>query len=216
MLSGNACASRQGDAEARATPSRAVHSPQEQAAAGPSSQVMYARGPIADLPDEHASRRERFAELDDLQPGWQVELCSRGAGSAFDAIFYSPSGELIQPVPHMLDSFKMLSQHHCQAKRVVVLHVQDRRWVHLQMHVELHCNTASSKAAASMHREINAEVLGFEYPQCHNACYWNRKCHCLLTTQIVLPAFLQDDTRCHFITAWQHCFSVHLCPELIQ
>ncbi|BDA40780.1 Ribosome maturation protein SBDS [Coccomyxa sp. Obi] len=85
----------QEDAPATATPSRAVHSRQEQAHAGPSSQVVYARGSIADLPDEHASRRERFAELDNLQPGWQVELCSRGAGSAIDAIFYSPSGQKV-------------------------------------------------------------------------------------------------------------------------
>lgn len=34
---------------------------------------MY-RGSIAGLPEEHASRKERFAELDTLQPGWEVEL----------------------------------------------------------------------------------------------------------------------------------------------
>lgn len=39
---------------------------------GEGNPVVYARGPIAQLPEEHASRRERFAELDDLQPGWQV------------------------------------------------------------------------------------------------------------------------------------------------
>lgn len=57
--------------------------------------VVYPRGPIAGLPEAHASRRERFAELDDLQPGWQVELRSRGAGGAVDAVFYSPTGEAI-------------------------------------------------------------------------------------------------------------------------
>ena len=50
------------------------------------------RGPIDGLPDAHASRRERFAELDSLQPGWQVELRSRGSGGAVDAVFYSPTG----------------------------------------------------------------------------------------------------------------------------
>ena len=64
---------------------------------GPSAEsswrVVYQRGPVAQLPDEHASRRDRFAELDDLQPGWQVELRNRGEGGAIDAIFYSPAGE---------------------------------------------------------------------------------------------------------------------------
>ena len=55
--------------------------------------VIYPRGSIRGLPDAHASRRERFAELDSLQPGWQVELRSRGAGGAVDAVFYSPTGE---------------------------------------------------------------------------------------------------------------------------
>ena len=55
--------------------------------------IIYPRGSIAGLPDAHASRRERFAELDDLQPGWQVELRSRGASGAVDAAFYSPAGE---------------------------------------------------------------------------------------------------------------------------
>lgn len=99
--------------DAPATPSRAVHSRQQAASAKQSSQeVVYARGPMADVPEAHASRRERFAELDELQPGWQVELCSRGAGGAIDAIFYSPSGErmsflrLCQRVPdHFLLEF---------------------------------------------------------------------------------------------------------------
>ena len=55
--------------------------------------AVYLRGPVAGIPDEHASRRERFAELDELQPGWQVELRSRGAGGTVDAVFFSPEGE---------------------------------------------------------------------------------------------------------------------------
>eukprot|EP00879_Flechtneria_rotunda_P017508 GHRR01018357.1.p1 GENE.GHRR01018357.1~~GHRR01018357.1.p1 ORF type:complete len:342 (+),score=143.17 GHRR01018357.1:1083-2108(+) len=55
-----------------------------------SGQVLYVRGPIAGLPDEYASRKERFAELDQLHPGWQVELRSRGETA--DALFYSPEG----------------------------------------------------------------------------------------------------------------------------
>ena len=64
-----------------------------------SAVVVYPKGPITGLPDAHASRRERFAELDDLQPGWQVELRSRGAGGAVDAAFFSPTGKstVMQP-----------------------------------------------------------------------------------------------------------------------
>jgi hypothetical protein len=63
------------------------------APAAPAAQLVYARGPIAALPDAHASRRERFAELDALQPGWAVELRARtGAGAAVDAVFYPPGG----------------------------------------------------------------------------------------------------------------------------
>ena len=54
--------------------------------------VVYPRGPVAGIPHEHASRRERFAELDELQPRWQVELRSRGAGGTVDAVFFSPTG----------------------------------------------------------------------------------------------------------------------------
>jgi len=48
-------------------------------AQGEGSPVVY-RGPIAQMPEEHASRRERFAELDGLQSGWQVkaaQACSQ-------------------------------------------------------------------------------------------------------------------------------------------
>lgn len=57
--------------------------------------VICARGPIASLPEEHASRRERFAELDTLQAGWEVELVSKG--STVEAVFYSPDGERVGP-----------------------------------------------------------------------------------------------------------------------
>uniref|UniRef100_A0A383WNC8 SBDS family rRNA metabolism protein n=1 Tax=Tetradesmus obliquus TaxID=3088 RepID=A0A383WNC8_TETOB len=60
------------------------------AAAGSGQRVLYPRGCIADLPEEFATRKERFAELDQLQPGWQVELSSRG--ETVDAVFFSPEG----------------------------------------------------------------------------------------------------------------------------
>ena len=63
------------------------------ASAASAGVVVYARGPLAALPDEHASRRERFAELDALQPGWQVELRCRAGASVVDALFFSPAGE---------------------------------------------------------------------------------------------------------------------------
>jgi hypothetical protein len=48
---------------------------------------------VAQLPDAHASRRERFAELDALQPGWEVELRAREGSSTVDAVFFSPEGD---------------------------------------------------------------------------------------------------------------------------
>ena len=54
--------------------------------------VVYPRGPIAGMPDEFASRRDRFAEVDELQPGWQVELKRQGRSDTLDAIFFSPDG----------------------------------------------------------------------------------------------------------------------------
>jgi hypothetical protein len=60
------------------------------AAASSGQRVLYPRGCIADLPEEFATRKERFAELDQLQPGWQVELSSRG--ETVDAVFFSPEG----------------------------------------------------------------------------------------------------------------------------
>ena len=56
--------------------------------------VIYARGTITGLPEAHASRKERFTELDDLQPGWEVELRGRKGGTTVDAFFFSPTGRL--------------------------------------------------------------------------------------------------------------------------
>jgi len=66
--------------------------PRENSAAAHTGELLY-EGCIADVPDEHASRRQRFAELDDLQAGWTVVLRSRGDGGTIDAQFVSPSGE---------------------------------------------------------------------------------------------------------------------------
>ena len=56
-------------------------------------QVLYAAGPVAGMPERYAARRERFAELDRLQPGWRVELRGRrGGDDAVDACFTSPAG----------------------------------------------------------------------------------------------------------------------------
>lgn len=55
-------------------------------------EVVYPRGSISGLPEAHASRKERFVELDDLQPGWEVELRGRKGGTTVDATFYSPTG----------------------------------------------------------------------------------------------------------------------------
>ena len=63
------------------------------AAAGAGGRALYAKGPIAGLPEEFASRKERFAELDQLQAGWEVELRSRG--DTVDAVFYAPDGTLV-------------------------------------------------------------------------------------------------------------------------
>jgi ribosome maturation protein SDO1 len=62
---------------------------------GEGGRVVYERGPISELPEEFASRRERFAELDGFQPGWLVELRERG--DTVDAVFYSPAGERVGP-----------------------------------------------------------------------------------------------------------------------
>lgn len=63
------------------------------ATAQPSEEnILYPRGPIQGMPEEYASRRARFAELDDLQAGWTIELLSKGDSGLVDAVFYSPEG----------------------------------------------------------------------------------------------------------------------------
>lgn len=62
-------------------------------------ELLYS-GSIAGMPDEHASRRERFAEIDELQPGWTVEL--RPRGSTVDASFISPAGVWLSDLPRIL------------------------------------------------------------------------------------------------------------------
>ena len=63
------------------------------AAAAP-VEVFYPRGPIARMPEEHASRRDRFVCIDEIQGGWLVELRRRGGSSVVDAVFFSPDGVL--------------------------------------------------------------------------------------------------------------------------
>lgn len=60
--------------------------------AGHSGRVIVERCAIAELPEEHASRRERFSELDELQGGWAVELREKPGSDLVDAVFYSPEG----------------------------------------------------------------------------------------------------------------------------
>lgn len=55
----------------------------------------YPRGPIAQLPESLGSRRARFLEIDDLEPGWTVEVGSRPDGEVADAVFFSPDGERV-------------------------------------------------------------------------------------------------------------------------
>ncbi|MEW5297476.1 MAG: hypothetical protein WDW38_006309 [Sanguina aurantia] len=55
--------------------------------------AVYPKGSIEGLPEAHASRKERFAELDTLQAGWQVEL--RNKGDTVEAVFYAPNGEKV-------------------------------------------------------------------------------------------------------------------------
>jgi hypothetical protein len=85
-------------AAAAAAVPKAPHplNPASTAAPAPSeSEVLYTRGPVSLLPDEYASRRDRFSELDGLQPGWEVELRQRG--STVDAIFFCPAGQRVGP-----------------------------------------------------------------------------------------------------------------------
>ena len=66
-------------------------------ASGPAP-PLYPRGPVAGLPETMGARRDMFAALDALQPGWEVELAPRaGAGgdAAVDATFFSPAGDRV-------------------------------------------------------------------------------------------------------------------------
>jgi len=60
-----------------------------------SGDIVYAKGPVSGIPEDHAARRERFSELDVLQDGWTVELRSKGEGGTVDAVFFSPRGERV-------------------------------------------------------------------------------------------------------------------------
>mmetsp|Transcript_12936 Transcript_12936/g.23002 ORF Transcript_12936/g.23002 Transcript_12936/m.23002 type:complete len:391 (-) Transcript_12936:258-1430(-) len=71
-----------------------------------SAALLY-RGSVADIPEEHASRKERFAELDTLQPGWTLEL--RSKGDTVDAVFFHPSGT---KVGAYAAARRMALQHH--------------------------------------------------------------------------------------------------------
>lgn len=66
-------------------------------AAPPASQLppAYPRGPVSGLPESMGSRRARFLEIDDLEPGWTVEVGSRPDGEVADAVFFSPDGEKV-------------------------------------------------------------------------------------------------------------------------
>ncbi|KAG1671280.1 hypothetical protein FOA52_010851 [Chlamydomonas sp. UWO 241] len=78
-------------AAAAAAPRSSAREPPGGGASG--ATVVYACGPVSGLPEEHASRKERFAELDTLQAGWQVEL--RAKGETVEAVFYSPAGKRV-------------------------------------------------------------------------------------------------------------------------
>jgi ribosome maturation protein SDO1 len=78
--------------------------------APPSEERVVYKGPVEGLPEEHASRRERFAELDAMQPGWTLELRARGEGSTLEALFFSPAGERV-------GSFAVARRMAMQAKR---------------------------------------------------------------------------------------------------
>ena len=72
--------------------SAATSSSASAGSSGSATVIVFPRAPIASLPEAHASRRERFAELDTLSPGWLVELRSRPGSTVVDAVFYAPDG----------------------------------------------------------------------------------------------------------------------------
>ncbi len=56
-------------------------------------EVLYSRGPIAGMPEEHQTRRARFSALDDIQPKtWQVELRKKTGSTMVDAVFFDAEG----------------------------------------------------------------------------------------------------------------------------
>lgn len=59
--------------------------------------ILYPRGPVGGMPEEYAGRRERFLELDALEPGWTVELRGKNNSSIMDAVFFSPQGQEVGP-----------------------------------------------------------------------------------------------------------------------
>ena len=63
------------------------------AGAGAAGEVVYPKGPIEALPEEFASRKERFLELDQLESGWEVELKKKG--DTVDAVFFDPRGRQV-------------------------------------------------------------------------------------------------------------------------
>ena len=75
------------DSDAAAVPAAAAAS-----SAAAAAVVVFPRAPIATLPEAHASRRERFAELDTLSPGWLVELRARPGSAVVDATLFAPNG----------------------------------------------------------------------------------------------------------------------------
>eukprot|EP01026_Neomeris_dumetosa_P032873 TRINITY_DN26138_c0_g1_i9.p1 TRINITY_DN26138_c0_g1~~TRINITY_DN26138_c0_g1_i9.p1 ORF type:complete len:395 (-),score=49.50 TRINITY_DN26138_c0_g1_i9:382-1512(-) len=56
-----------------------------------SGEVIYPKGPIEQISEDIATRKQMFLELDSIEPGWQVELVKNG--DRVEAIFYSPEGE---------------------------------------------------------------------------------------------------------------------------
>ena len=58
--------------------------------------VLFPRGFIKNLPEEHKSRRERFQELDTIEEGWHVELRKKEGSTIVDAVFFSPQNELFK------------------------------------------------------------------------------------------------------------------------
>jgi hypothetical protein len=72
-----------------------IRAPPIQTRSATEATILYSRGPVAQLPDEFSSRRDRFSEIDDLQPGWTVQLQTKGGGSIVDALFFAPNGEKV-------------------------------------------------------------------------------------------------------------------------